>query len=96
MNGWAKSRVVASLVVGVLVIGLGSASAQTIRAVMNADLKFLDPHWTTADITRDHGYMIYDTLFALSENGNPQPQMVDTFRLSPDKLTYTFTLRDGL
>ena len=96
MNGWAKSRIVASLVVGVLVIGLGSASAQTIRAVMSADLKFLDPHWTTSDITRDHGYMIYDTLFALSENGNPQPQMVDTFRLSPDKLTYTFTLRDGL
>ena len=40
--------------------------------------------------------MIYDTLFALDAKGQPQPQMVDTYRVSADKLTYTFTLRDGL
>ena len=40
--------------------------------------------------------MIYETLFALDSKGNPKPQMVDTFRVSPDKLTYTFVLRNGL
>ena len=81
--------------VGALLWG-GAASAQTVRAVMHAEVKFLDPHFTTADITQVHGYMIYDTLFALDANGQPQPQMLEAYRVSADKLTYTFTLRDGL
>jgi peptide/nickel transport system substrate-binding protein len=85
--GWA--------LVGALLWG-GAVSAQTVRAVMHAEVKFLDPHFTTADITQVHGYMIYDTLFALDANGQPQPQMVEAYRVSADKLTYTFTLRDGL
>ncbi len=40
--------------------------------------------------------MVYDTLFALDEHFKPQPQMVDSWTVSDDKLTYTFTLRDGL
>jgi hypothetical protein len=30
-----------------------------------SDLRVLDPTWTTAYITRNHGYMVFDTLFAL-------------------------------
>jgi peptide/nickel transport system substrate-binding protein len=73
-----------------------SAQDKTVRAVMHAEVKWVDPHWTTANITQQHGYMIYETLFALDSKGNPKPQMVDTFRVSPDKLTYTFVLRNGL
>src|SRR5262249_26486056 len=47
-------------------------------------------------ITRNYGYMVYDTLFAVNDKFEVQPQMVDTHSVSPDKLTYTFTLRDGL
>jgi peptide/nickel transport system substrate-binding protein len=68
----------------------------TLRAVMQSDLKILDPVWTTAYITRNHGYMIYDTLLALDEKFEPRPQMVDGWTISDDKLAYTFTLRDGL
>ena len=72
------------------------AMAQTtLRLVPHSDLKVLDPIWTTAFITRNHGYMIYDVLFAKDANGDIQPQMVDKYEVSPDKLTYTFTLRDG-
>src|ERR1041384_8209613 len=70
--------------------------ARTIRAVMQGDLRSLDPIWTTANITAYHGAMIYDTLFALDADMRPQPQMVGKWRLSDDKLTYTFELRDGL
>src|SRR5215475_9064815 len=72
------------------------AQTKTIRAVMHSDLKVLDPVWTTANIVRNHGYMVWDTLFAMDEALQPQPQMVDTWALSPDRLTYTFTLRDVL
>jgi peptide/nickel transport system substrate-binding protein len=76
---------------------VATASAQTtLKVVMPSDLKILDPIWTTAYIVRDHGYMIYDTPFALDANLKVQPQMVDTWTVSDDKLTYTFTLRDGL
>ena len=55
-----------------------------------------DPTTTRAYITRNHGYMVYDTLFAMDEKFQVKPQMVDKFDVSKDQLTYTFTLRDGL
>ena len=72
------------------------AQGKTIKFVPEADLRILDPIWTTAYITRNHGYMVYDVLFATDADFKVQPQMVDKWDLSPDKLTYTFTLRDGL
>ena len=71
-------------------------SNKTLRVVMHSDLKILDPVWTTAYIVRNHGYMIYDTLFALDANLQPQPQMVDNWTVSDDQLVWTFKLRDGL
>ncbi|MGY4596463.1 ABC-type transport system substrate-binding protein [Bradyrhizobium sp. GM22.5] len=71
------------------------AAGKTITAVMHSDLRIIDPIFTTAYITRDHGYMIYDTLVAPDSNFKIQPQMAD-WKISDDKLTYTFTLRDGL
>lgn len=68
----------------------------TLRVIPHADLKNLDPIWTTAYITRNHGYMIYDTLFAMDEDFKPQPQMVDSWTTSEDGLVWTFMLRDGL
>src|ERR1700755_2440783 len=52
------------------------AAARTVKAVMHADLRVLDPIWTTANITAYHGAMIYDTLFGLDGDFKPQPQMV--------------------
>src|ERR1700726_3745267 len=71
------------------------ADAKTITAVMHSDLRVIDPGITTAYITRDHGYMVYDTLLAEDANFKIQPQMAE-WTVSDDKLTYTFTLRDGL
>jgi len=72
-----------------------AAGKKTITAVMHSDLRIIDPGFTTAYITRDHGYMVYDTLLATDSSFKVQPQMAD-WKVSDDKLTYTFTLRDGL
>jgi peptide/nickel transport system substrate-binding protein len=72
-----------------------AADKKTITAVMHSDLRLLDPIMTTAYIQRDFGYMVFDTLFATDANFKITPQMAD-WKLSDDKLTYTFTLRDGL
>jgi peptide/nickel transport system substrate-binding protein len=74
-----------------------SASAEkTLRVVMHSDLKILDPVWSSAYIVRQHGYLIYDTLFAMDEHFNVQPQMAQLWTVSDDGLTYTITLRQGL
>src|ERR1700719_4819933 len=86
----------AALVAAFAAIGTTSRAETTLTAVMHSDLKIVDPAWTTAYITRNHGYMIYDTLFAMDAQGEIRPQMVDTYDVSADKLLYTFTLRDGL
>ena len=81
-------------------LGLASAvpahADTTLRVVMHSDLKFIDPIWTTALISADHGYLVYDTLFALDESLTVKPQMVDKWTTSPDNLVWTFTLREGL
>ena len=80
------------------VLGLaGAAQAQTtLRIVNHSDLKILDPVWTTGYITRNHGYLVYDTLFGTDETQQIKPQMVDHFTASADGMKYTFTLRYGL
>jgi peptide/nickel transport system substrate-binding protein len=94
----STARLAAMALIPILALGFGQvASAETtLRVVMHSDLKIVDPHWTTAYITRNHGYMIYDTLFAMDDKLDVKPQMVDKFSVSDDKLTYTFALREGL
>ena len=72
------------------------AQGKVLKFVQNGNLTILDPIWTTAYVTRNHGYFIYDTLFASDENNAVKPQMVDKYEVSPDKTVWTFTLRDGL
>jgi peptide/nickel transport system substrate-binding protein len=81
-----------------LAIEAGPVRAQdkVLRFVQNGNLTILDPIQTTAYVTRNHGYLIYDTLFAMDENNAVKPQMVDKYEVSPDKTVWTFTLRDGL
>lgn len=72
------------------------AAGSVLRVVPQADLRSLDPVWTTAQITANHGYMIYDTLFAVDGNLKPTPQMVGDYEAGDDGKSYRFTLREGL
>jgi peptide/nickel transport system substrate-binding protein len=76
--------------------GHAEAGAKTLRFIPQADLRSIDPIWTTAYVTRNFGYLVFDTLFSLDKDFKPQPQMVDRWTASDDKLTYSFTLRPGL
>ena len=69
---------------------------KTLKVVAHADLKILDPTFTTAYISRNFGYMVYDTLFAQDASGKPQPQMVEKYTASKDGKQWSFTLRPNL
>lgn len=73
-----------------------SGDAKTLRIVPHSNLAILDPIWTTAYMSRNHGYMIYDTLFGTDEKGAIKPQMVESWTESPDHRLWTFKLRKGL
>ncbi len=92
-----RRLVVAFVVALIAAWGSATASAETVlKVVMQSDVKFIDPIWSGAYITRNYGYMIYDTLFSMDAKFHVQPQMVDTWNTSDDGLTWTFKLRDGL
>jgi peptide/nickel transport system substrate-binding protein len=94
ISRWKRSAIAPAMAL-VALVAPSLAAAKTITAVMHSDLRVIDPGLTTAYITRDHGYMVYDTLLATDSNFKIQPQMAD-WKVSDDKLTYIFTLRDGL
>jgi hypothetical protein len=57
-------------------VGTAQKDQQTLRFVPHAELKVLDPVWTAAYITRNRGYLVYDTLFGTDESLQMKPQMV--------------------
>ncbi len=68
----------------------------TLKVRPFGDLRTLDPMTTSDYMVRNHGYMVYDTLFAQDSAGLIKPQMVESYTTSADGLTWTFVLRDGL
>jgi peptide/nickel transport system substrate-binding protein len=96
------ARVLAIIAPLGLSIAIGPAGAQDVRPervlriVPNADLQTLDPVNSTAGVVQSHAQMVYDQLFGRDAEQRPQPQMVDQYSVSPDALTWRFTLRDGL
>ena len=78
------------------VVGAQGGAARTLRVIPQANLTSLDPVWTTAVVTRNNAFMVFDQICAQDSKGEIQPQMVGKTDISADKLTYTLTLRDGL
>lgn len=95
-RGFAAAALAALAVAVSLCPAQAQAEPVNAKVVMHAPLRVLDPVLTNAYITRNHGYMVYDTLFSLDASSRPQPQMVASWTVSPDQLTYVFTLRAGL
>jgi peptide/nickel transport system substrate-binding protein len=93
--GWTAATLAVAAVLG-LSAPAGAQDQKVLKAVMGTPARILDPIFTTAYAARNHGYMIFDTLFAVNDKFEVQPQMVKEWSVSPDQLTYSFTLRDGL
>src|SRR4051812_2999953 len=75
---------------------LRAASQTTLRFVPQTDLTYLDPVVSTGYVTRNHGYMVFDTLYGFNADLRAEPQMVAGHRVEQNGLLWTLTLRDGL
>lgn len=69
---------------------------RVLRFIPQSDLAILDPIWTTAYVTRNHGYMVFDTLYGQSgskDGFKAQPQMLAGHTIENDGKTWKLTLR---
>lgn len=76
-------------------LGHGQA-ARPLRFVPQANLTSLDPIWTTANVTRNHGFLVYDTLYGMDARFQPRPQMAAGHEVGEGGRSVTITLREGL
>ncbi len=74
----------------------GAQQDRPLRFVVNVGLQNLDPVAGPSFVTRNFGYMVFDTLVALDSQGNFRPQMLEGWTTSDDRLTWNFRLREGL
>ena len=94
--GILQRAVAIGLAASTIAVGPVLGQEKVLKVVMHSDLKSLDPVWSGAYIVREHGYLIYDTLFAMDASYQVRPQMAEFLRMSEDGLTATIRLREGL
>ena len=73
-----------------------TARERTLVFIPQANLTSLDPVWTTATVTRNYAFLVYETLYGLDAQLKPAPQMVDGHTIEDDGKRWTMKLRDGL
>ena len=71
-------------------------NASVLRFIPQSDVTALDPVWTSVYVTRNHGYLVFDTLYGQDEALRTQPQMVAGHTVENDGKVWTLTLREGL
>ena len=72
---------------------------RVLKFLTQSDLNIVDPVWTTAYVTRNHGYMVFDTLYGQTGQAGgfkATPQMVAGHVVEDDGRTWKLTLREGL
>jgi peptide/nickel transport system substrate-binding protein len=72
------------------------AAARTLRFIPHSNLSTIDPVGTTGYIVRNHGYLVYDTLYATDADFRVRPQMAEGHDTSSDGRIWRIRLREGL
>ncbi len=73
-----------------------AASQRVMKFIPQAYLAVLDPIWTTATVTRNHGFLVFDTLYGQNNQFKAVPQMAEGATAEDDGKLWKITLRDGL
>jgi peptide/nickel transport system substrate-binding protein len=72
------------------------AAGSVLKFIPQSDLTILDPIINTVYTVRNHGYMVFDTLFGMDNATHIQPQMVESFSIEDDGKRWKLKLREGL
>ena len=70
--------------------------SRVLRFIPQSDVTALDPVWTSVYVTRNHGYLVFDTLYGQDDALRTQPQMVAGATTELGGRVWRLSLRDGL
>ena len=76
--------------------GTGGGGGKSITLNLQDTIRDLDSTTTTDTVSSGILINVIEGLYRLDENEDPQPGQAEKVEISADKLTYTFTLRDGI
>src|SRR5438874_6323816 len=91
-----RREVLAALAAASVVRPAVAQPAKVLRFIPESDVAVIDPIWTTATVTRNHGYLVFDTLYGQTARYDFQPQMVEGHAIEADGRHWRLTLREGL
>jgi peptide/nickel transport system substrate-binding protein len=97
MSALSRRSLLATAVASLAAPRLAAAARdRVLKFVPQSDLGVLDPIWTQAYVTRNHGLLVFDTLYGTDANFNAVPQMVEGHRTADDGKLWSLVLREGL
>ncbi|MFI5341522.1 MAG: ABC transporter substrate-binding protein, partial [Candidatus Methylomirabilales bacterium] len=87
-----------SMLVAVVAAGCGGAgsSRDTLTVAIGTDASTFDPHFCTDSATEVLNKNLYNNLVRFNANMEIVPDLATKWEVSPDGLTWTFDLRDGV
>jgi peptide/nickel transport system substrate-binding protein len=91
-----KRRSVFQAGLAALALPAAARPARPLRFVPHAALAVLDPVASSAYVTRNHGFLVWDTLYGLDADYRAQPQMVEGHSVEDEGRRWSFSLRAGL
>ena len=96
LQKWIRVAVLASLaLLGPAHVLAQKKGGDVVIAMVQAPPS-LDAQATSAQVARNINLHMYETLYARDENARPVPDLAEGVSISPDGLTYVFTLRQGI
>ena len=70
-------------------------SSRVLKFIPQSDLSVLDPVWSAAYVVRNHGMMVFDTLYGMDSAYQIQPQMADGHRVGDSPVTVSRDAAEG-
>ena len=67
-----------------------------LKVAMIGEPPTLDLHWTTAVITQEITFHVYESLFTYDAGYAPIPMLAESYTMAPDGRRYTIALRKGV
>jgi peptide/nickel transport system substrate-binding protein len=98
MRSWAAVAVLAALLLTAIPVPAQETprAGGVLKAAMIGEPPTLDAHLTTATITYNVMWHVYETVYALDRNYEPAPMLAEGHTVSDDGRRYTIALRRGV
>src|SRR5438128_12272947 len=86
----------AFVLVGVLPRSIARADDKILHIIYNQDIRTSDPAIAYETETWPTASLFYIGLVKMKDASTPEPALAESWKVSDDGTTYTFTLRDGI